>query len=174
MFEGVLGAKSSARERLFVIMGVEVEAEVVGVRRDSRDGCFGSGFGVAVVVEVDTERMDRPCAGAGGCEMTGSSDLGGLNGRTALARILRFEVEAWGPGITSTVAGGADGLEGGAIDRGLLSSTGVEPDTGPSVFAMIEGAGGGWGIGLGNVAVRGACEEGRDDWVGGRCAFPLG
>lgn len=64
----MFGVKSSARARLFVIVvvGIDEEIEVQGVRRDSRDGAFcgtsdlGVSVGVGVDVGIDAERIERP------------------------------------------------------------------------------------------------------------------
>jgi hypothetical protein len=59
----VFGVKSSARARLVVVVGVEVEGVVgvmEGVRRDKRDGAFVGASGLGIGVGVDAERIERP------------------------------------------------------------------------------------------------------------------
>lgn len=91
-----MGAKSSALARLFVIVGVEVEAginegvEVEGLRRDSRDG---TGLGVGVWVGVDAERIERPLGMADGAGTIGVSRVVGRE-VVARARMFRVEVDA--------------------------------------------------------------------------------
>jgi hypothetical protein len=61
----VFGVKSSARARLVVVVGVEVEGVVgvmEGVRRDRRDGALlgFSGLGIGVGVGAEADRIERP------------------------------------------------------------------------------------------------------------------